>query len=127
MNPDRDARVPDLQGNRGGFRITAGEATQNLVQRQFIFMESGTDNPNTVMASPALFNQRTNTIDHNEAFVTRRTLSIGMRQIVHEGGMHGSRAEWTGGLQNARYPLRDIEHDRQYDSAACTLLGETNC
>jgi RHS repeat-associated protein len=127
MNPDRTARVPNLQGNRGGFRITAGEAKQNLVDRTFIYMERGTNDANTVMASPGIYNEQTRTVDNNETAVTNRTLSITMRQLVHEGGMHGSPQEWTGRLQNSRYPLNDIPHQREYDAAACHLLGETNC
>jgi hypothetical protein len=119
--------VPNLQGDRGGFRITAGEARQNLVEKTFVFMGRGTNNANTVMATPGLYNERTGVIDRNEVLVTNRTLSISMRQIVHEGGMHGSRAEWTGRLQNSEYPLRYIEHQREYDRPACILLGETNC
>jgi len=127
MDPERAARVSDLQGSRGGFTITAGEARQSLAEKTFVFMERGTNNSNTVMGAPGLYNERTGAIDRNEVAVTNRTLSISMRQIVHEGGMHGSRAEWTGGLQNDRYPLRNIEHQRQYDAPACILLGETNC
>lgn len=127
MNPERAARVANLEGDRGGFRITAGEAKQNLIERTFVFVEQGANNSNTVMVSPALYNPRTNTIDNNEVAITNRTLGISMRNIVHEGGMHGSRAEWTGGLQNDRYPLRNIEHQRDYDAPACHLLGEDNC
>jgi RHS repeat-associated protein len=125
--PGRTATVSDLQGNSGGFEITAGEAMQNLVDRKFIFIAGGANNSNTAMVSPALYNERTNTIDNAEVGLTNRTLGISARQIVHEGGMHGSRAEWTGDLQNDRYPLRYIEHQRDYDRPACILLGETNC
>ena len=87
MNPERAARVANLQGDRGGFSITAGEARQNLVGKTFVFMERGTNNPDTDMVAPGLYNERTGAIDRNEVAITNRTLRISMMLIVHEGGI----------------------------------------
>jgi len=50
-------------------------------------------------------------------------LAEGAMGIVHDGGLHGTPEEATGGLQTPEYPLGKIEHQRQYNEAACRLLG----
>jgi hypothetical protein len=50
-------------------------------------------------------------------------LSDGGVGIVHDGGLHGTPEEATGKLQTPDYPLGKLEHQKQYNDAACALLG----
>lgn len=127
-NPAREARIPDQQGDKGGFAINAGESLQSLISRQFVYVDGVVANNSDLrMVSPGIYNERTRVIDNNETLMTNRTLDVRERQIVHEGGIHGTYQEWTGGLQNDSYPLNRLPHGGDYDGAGSCLLGEAPC
>jgi RHS repeat-associated protein len=126
-NPDREARIPSLQGGRGGFTITAGQAVQALESRTFIFTAGAVNNFDTSLGSAGVYDRELGRVERDETLVSNRTINVSERQIVHDGGLHGTYQEWTGGLQNSTYPLRRIDHQGEYDKAACTLLGERDC
>ncbi len=125
---DRLASVPDLQGNVGGFTITAGEARDSLVDRRFVFtgdlftLQDG-------LVSHGVSDGSSGPVEGATTLVSEGALSrINEIGIVHDGGIHSTRAEFTGGLQNTDNPLRQIggliaEHvgaavSRQRDGAA---------
>jgi hypothetical protein len=62
---------------------------------------------------------------------TTYVLELGLRapgsHIVHDLGIHGTAAENRGGLQDATHSLSHIDHQRQYNDAACQLLGDDSC
>ena len=70
----------------------------------------GTSSDNLVIVSP-------------EALTRSGIRRMGRGGFVHEIGIHGSEEENDGGLQNDNYPLRDIEHQDEYNDAGCELLG----
>ncbi|MEA3011564.1 MAG: hypothetical protein QOD42_109 [Sphingomonadales bacterium] len=127
-NQMREARIPDQQGDKGGFTITAAQSLASLVDRKFVYVEGTVANNSSLrMVSPGVYNDRTHAVDDNETLVTNRTLDVRERHIVHDGGIHGTYQEWTGGLQTRNYPLSRIPHEDDYDGAASCLLGERPC
>jgi len=66
-------------------------------------------------------------VEAAETLVMRNGLNASQSNIVHDGGMHSTSQEWTGGLLNSEYPLGSIPHQQEYDRAACALLGEDDC
>ena len=124
-NPEKSVRVPSLEGNRGSFRISAGEAAQSLIGRTFIHMDTNTDR-GAALVSFGVPNAQ-GRVEAAETFVMRNGLNASQRNIVHDGGMHSTSQEAIGGLLDDTYPLGRIPHQQQYDRAACTLLGEQNC
>jgi RHS repeat-associated protein len=127
-SPGRIARIPNQQGNRGGFSIGSREALAGLISRQVVYVEGTVaNNPDLRMVAPGLWNEPRGATDNNEVGVTNRTLDVRENKIVHEMGIHGSHAEWTGGLQNPNYPLKDIDHNPDYDRAGSCLIGQTPC
>jgi hypothetical protein len=127
-NLARDARIPNQQGDKGGFTITAAQSLASLVDRKFVYVEGMVANNSSLrMVSPGVYNERTRTIDNNETLVTNRTLDVRERHIVHDGGIHGTYQEWTGGLQTPNYPLTRIPHEDDYDNASSCLLGARPC
>lgn len=117
-NPDRRVTVAPVRGREGSFRITAGKAAESLISRQFFYATRGyKDQAMGTAGGPG--------VDGLEArtYVRPIGLAEGKVGIVHDGGLHGTREESTGRLQNSDYPLNRIEHQRQYNEAACSLLG----
>lgn len=131
-NPDRTATVPALQNGQGSFRITAGEAATALVGRTFIYDSTGELSPNTLLATGGIYNPASGRVENERTYVSRNGLSQARQAgIVHDGGMHSTYREWTGGLQVPGYPLArpplDLIHQQPYNQAACTLLGISGC
>lgn len=124
-SPDRSTRVSSPEASRGSFRITAGEAATSLVSRTFIYVDQNANSRATLVTN-GLPNAR-GQIEGAETVVTRAGLAATQRAIVHDGGMHSTPQEATGGLLNDRWRLHDVPHEEEYDRAACKLLGENNC
>jgi hypothetical protein len=116
-HPDRVATVAPIQGKAGSFQTTAGKAAAALVSRQFLYATR--DGGNQAMATsggPGYGKEPT-------TFVRPIGLAEGAVGIVHDGGLHGTPEEFTGGLQSKDKSLGGLEHQKQYNDAACTLLG----
>lgn len=80
------------------------------------------------MATEGVYNESKRAVEGARTYVGSYGLwASGPADIVHEGGMHSTYEEWTGGLQGPSYPLRDIEHQDEYYQASCALLGRTSC
>ena len=120
-NPQQPVTVAPLEGNRGSFAITAASAAESMRTRQFIYATDGFSRNGLTTGGGPGFGSVART------FVFSNGLSgASQADIVHDGGMHGTREEATGGLQRAvsgRPLLSDIAHQDQYNAAACTLLG----
>jgi RHS repeat-associated protein len=122
--PDRGATVAPIKGKAGSFETTAGAAAASLISRQFLYAPGG-DKSSDLETSGGFgvtLKGDATTYVHPGGLS-----SAGPAGIVHDGGMHGTFQEWTGGLLNPDLPLRDFEHQKQYNDAACELLGGQNC
>ena len=127
-NPDRRVRVPKFQNRQGGFQISAREATESLVSRQFVHLGKSANSTSAGLVSDGIFSPTSGRVEGAATYVTNTGLRSATRaDIVHDGGMHATRQEWTGGLQTSTHALNRINHRREYNDAACTLLGEANC
>jgi hypothetical protein len=131
-NPERTANVPALQNGRGSFRITAGEAATALVGRTFTYDSTGEISPGTLLATGGIYSPTLGRVENARTYVSSQGLSQARQPgIVHDGGMHSTYQEFTGGLQNPQYPLArsplDLLHQQPYNQAACTLLGISDC
>ena len=122
-NPNRSVTVAPMGPNgQGSFKITSGQAASSLIGRQFVYQGKGPEN--TTMASPGSYSPAYDKVIGAQTNVYDHGLSNGTQAgIVHDGGMHATRQEWNGGLQNPDYPLGRIDHQQQYKDAACALLG----
>lgn len=115
--PDRAVTVAPMKGKQGSFQTTAGRAAASLISRQFLYAPK--DGANQAMATaggPGVGSEP-------RTYVRPIGLSEGGAGIVHDGGLHGTPEEATGKLQNSDYPLNRLDHQKQYNDAACTLLG----
>lgn len=117
-NPDKSATVAPVDGKKGSFGTTAGKVAASLISRQFLY------------ATRNYKDQAMGTAGGPGEGSTARTyvrpvgISEGAMGIVHDGGLHGSPEEVLGGLQTKDRPLNQLEHQKQYNDAACTLLGD---
>jgi hypothetical protein len=117
-HPDRRATVAAVRGREGSFRTTAGKAAESLISRQFFYATRGHNDQAMVTAGgPGVDGLAPRT------YVRPTGLAAGGVGIVHDGGLYGTPEEFTGGLQTPEQPLADLEHQDQYNDAACTLLG----
>jgi RHS repeat-associated protein len=122
--PDANVTVGAVRGKESSFDTTRQAAGREMAARQFVYVDQtrGKDILNTaggfytVLGTPTTFVRPGGLEQASQA------------GIVHDGALHGSFQEWTGGLQNAEYPLGHLPHQTQYNDASCTLLGEgKNC
>lgn len=121
-------RVPSLQGDRGSFRINAGEAAGSLVSRQFVHLGESANWTSAGLVSDGIYSPASDRVEGAVTYVTNTGLSRATQtDIVHDGGMHATRQEWTGRLQTDTHPLNRINHQREYNHEACILLGAVNC
>jgi hypothetical protein len=126
-NPNRAVTVARVQGEQGSFRTTAGDAAAALVSRQFTYAETGMRS-DTLLATAGVYNPAVGQVEGARTYVSPAGLrDSDQAGIVHDGGLHGTYQEWTGRLQDRSYPLGRIEHQQQYNDAACALLGGGNC
>jgi len=115
--PDKAVTVAPIKGKEGSFQTTPGQAGQALISRQFLYVtKDGADQAMMTLGGPGL---------GKEAITLVRPigLSEGGVGIVHDGGLHGTPEEAKGKLQTPDYPLGKLEHQKQYNDAACALLG----
>jgi hypothetical protein len=61
--------------------------------------------------------------NQGQTYIAPGGLNASRADIVHDGGIHSTPQELNGGLLNDRYPLGRIQHQNQYNRAACALLG----
>jgi hypothetical protein len=80
-----------------------------------------------MMVSPGVYSPQTGQVEGAATWVLESGLKANGVGIVHDGGLHATPEEWTGGLQAFPSPLAKYNHQEQYNAAACKLLGETNC
>jgi hypothetical protein len=123
-NPNKQVTVAPIIGQVGSFQTTAGRAAESLISREFSYagshLQQGTD-----LASGGVFNPETGLVAGARTYVSVSGLTgASQTGIVHDGGLHSTYEEWTGKLQNEGYPLKSIDHQQQYNKAACTLLGD---
>jgi hypothetical protein len=117
-HPDRAVRVAPVRGREGSFTTTAGKAAASLISREFRYATKGHNDQAMVTAGgPGVDGLAPRT------YVRPTGLLEGGVGIIHDGGLHGSPEEATGGLQRRGYPLNEIDHQKQYNEAACVLLG----
>jgi RHS repeat-associated protein len=129
----RSVTVGAVPGGRA-FPITAGQAVDSLRNRIFIFpprglnvnrLEGATRIPRSVPhASMSTGGLPGGVQPHT--YVAPHGLDSSQTDIVHEG-IHSTVQEAAGGLLNESYPLGAIDHQRQYNRAACQLIQEGNC
>ncbi len=124
-NPNKTVTVAAILPNGlGSFKETAGQAASSLIGRQFVYDGKGA--PGVTMQTPGGYNQFTGRVEGATTFVHDFGLSNAHQSsIVHDGGMHATYPEFTGGLQNGS--LSNYDHWRQYNDAACSLLGGQDC
>ena len=116
-NPDKAVTVAPIKGKEGSFQTTAGKAAQALISRQFLYVtKDGGNQALMTSGGPGLGKDPI-------TFVRPIGLSEGGVGIVHDGGLHGTPEEAKGKLQTPDYPLGKLEHQKQYNGAACALLG----
>jgi hypothetical protein len=116
-HPGKPVTVAAISGKQGSFQTTAGKAAESLISRQFSY--AAQDGANQAMATsggPGLGTEP-------RTYVRPIGLSEGAAGIVHDGGLHGTLEEATGNLQKPGYPLNKLDHQQQYNNAACALLG----
>ena len=125
-NPNKTVTVAPVQGNMGSFKISSGQAAASLIGRNFVYEGKGPQG--VTMASPGVFSPVYGRVVGAQTNVYDFGLSNAHESsIVHDGGMHATVQEWTGGLQNPSNPLGRIQHWTQYNNAACSLLGGQDC
>ncbi len=116
-HPDRTASVAPVDGKKGAFQTTAGKAAAALISRQFLYATRNyKDQAMGTAGGPGEGSPP-------RTYVRPSGLSEGPMGIVHDGGLHGTPEEARGGLQSRDRPLNQLEHQKQYNEAACTLLG----
>src|SRR5690348_2138143 len=117
-HPDRKVTVGAITGKAGSFDTTAGKAAAALISRQFIYADKGGAD-GVLLGTPGGpgEGQAPRTYVFGSA-----GLGTGEVGIVHDGGLHGTPEENTGGLQRPGRPLAHLDHQTQYNDAACSLL-----
>ncbi len=116
--PDRSVTVAPIKGKQGSFQTTAGKAAASLISRQFQYVsDNRADQAMMTAGGPGEGSEP-------RTYVRPSGLFEGAAGIVHEGGLHGTLEEASGGLQNRNRDLRRLEHQDQYNEASCTLLGD---
>jgi RHS repeat-associated protein len=131
-HPNRTGSVPNLQHGKGGFTITAGQSATSLASRTFIYDSTGELANGTLLASGGIYDPAIGEVMNAKTYVSEAALSeVSQAGIVHDGGMHSTYQEWTGGLQTPDYPLGKSPlsqaHQGPYNRAACRMLGGSNC
>lgn len=116
-HPDRAVTIAPVKGKEGSFQTTAGKAAASLISRQFLYATR--DGGNQAMATSGGPGYGREPV----TYVRPVGLAEGSVGIVHDGGLHGTAEEFTGGLQSQAKSLGHIEHQKQYNDAACSLLG----
>jgi RHS repeat-associated protein len=124
-DPDRAATVAAIAGKAGSFQTTAGQAAAAMVSREFMYI--GKWNSPNMMVSPGVFSPQSGRVEGAATWVLESGLKAHGVGIVHDGGLHATPEEWTGGLQAFPSPLSKYDHQDQYNDAACKLLGQSNC
>lgn len=119
-HPNKRVTVAPITGKQGSFQTTAGKAAASLISRQFLYANKG--GGNQAMATSGGPGLGKDPI----TYVRPVGLTQGAAHIVHDGGLHGTLEEFSGGLQQKGYPLTNLDHQEQYNDAACKLLGG-NC
>jgi len=120
-NQSRTVTVPSIKGKAGSFQTTAGKAGAALIARHFSYTSSS--NGDTAMSTSGGPGEGKPAV----SYVRPAGLREGEMGIVHEGGLHGTAEEASGGLQTPQRPLNKLDHQDQYNGAACALLGGTGC
>ncbi|CAN5244331.1 hypothetical protein BH10PSE14_BH10PSE14_11690 [soil metagenome] len=125
QNPNRTVTVAAiLKNGLASFRETAGQAASSLIGRQFVYDGKGASG--VTMQTAGGYSQFTGRVEGATTFVHDFGLSNAHQSsIVHDGGMHATYQEFTGGLQNGS--LANYDHWQQYNDAACGLLGGQDC
>lgn len=125
-NPNKPVTVAPISGKLGSFQTTAGKAAESLISREFAYAGKSL-NPGTDLVTAGLYNPSLGIVEGARTYVGQSGLAGASESgIVHDGGLHSTYEEWTGGLQNKGYPLNKIDHQQQYNNAACILLVN-NC
>jgi uncharacterized protein RhaS with RHS repeats len=115
-HPNKSVKVAPINGKEGSFQTTAGKAGAALVARQFVYAtKNGGNQALATSGGPGLGKKPI-------TYVRPVGLVEGGRGIVHDGGLHGTPEEAAGGLQKEGYPLGKLDHQQQYNNAACALL-----
>jgi RHS repeat-associated protein len=114
------ANLPAGHGN-GSFSISAGESAESMRTRPFIFVDQSF--PNRPFLVTGGLPDANGHVQSPETIVTRDGLAASEVDIVHDGGMHGTDREASGGLLLPGYPLGTIRHQSPYDRVSCKLLG----
>jgi hypothetical protein len=127
-HPERRGTVPNLQSGKGGFTIRAGESVAVMAARNFVYDSTGEINSGTLLVTSGIYNPAAGEVENEMTYVSSQGLSQATQGgIVHDGGMHSTYQEWTGGLQQPGYPLGkpplDAAHQEPYARAACRMLG----
>jgi RHS repeat-associated protein len=126
----RSVTVEAVRGGRA-FQTTVGQALASLVERKFLYserglnverVETGSRIPRSV-SHAALVSSGLGPINEGQTYVAPGGLNASQADIVHDGGIHSTPQEVAGGLLTDRYPLGRINHQNQYNAAACALLG----
>jgi uncharacterized protein RhaS with RHS repeats len=115
-DPNRSATVAPIKGKQGSFETTAGKAAAALISRQFQYVAKDISDQAMVTAGGPGMGTAPRTYVHPIG------LAEGRVGIVHDGGLHGTAEEFSGGLQTGGQ-LKKLEHQDQYNDAACRLLG----
>jgi uncharacterized protein RhaS with RHS repeats len=115
-DPNRSATVAPTKGKLGSFETTAGKAATALISRPFLYATRDISDQAMVTAGGPGLGTAPRTYVHPVG------LTEGRVGIVHDGGLHGTPEEFTGGLQ-ASGELKKLDHQDQYNDAACRLLG----
>ena len=114
--PGKTVTVAPIIGKEGSFQTTAGQAAASLISRQFLYATRDyKDQAMATIGGPA-FGREPST------YVRPKGLFEGKMGIVHDGGLHGTPEEATGNLQGPDNQLGKVDHQKQYNEAACALL-----
>jgi uncharacterized protein RhaS with RHS repeats len=116
-HPDKPATIAAIKGKQGSFETTAGKAAASLISRPFLYATRNISDQAMVTAGGPGEGSNPRTYVHPSG------LGEGPAGIVHDGGLHGTPEEFSGGLQTKGRPLSNLDHQDQYNDAACVLLG----
>ena len=115
----------------GNFKITRREAAQNLIGRTFSYRPGDTRGGATTRAYTTggfdpLGRGRSPVVTHLQDSGLEDASAL---TIIHDGALHGSRQEYTGGLATPGRSLLGTEpyrsgHQAPYAQASCELIDE---